>query len=253
MALILLMGLEPSSSCFLGGSLSAAEAFSRAKSKKAIKKKTPTRVTHKSSRRPAGSGHSLKSSSRKRNSRYSARNHKLSHKGYPVKKRVAHVEPQGPADPLANVRTRNYSLLNQAYLLFDQGVNARLKGDYGIASDKLSDSVSLCDQARSLQREGLPSTLEASIFYELGLAAAEQSDLSLARDSFVHSFKANPQHVEAYIQLVQLLLEHGQGLQAAHWLDEGLSANPQDLSLKELKGLVEQFLAEGHSEVPERP
>jgi tetratricopeptide (TPR) repeat protein len=252
MALILLMGLEPSSSCFWEGGLPAAEAF-KAKSKKAVKK-TPTGVTHKSSRHPAGSSRLVRSSSKKRASYYGARNYRLSHKARPVKKRVAHAaEPQGPADPLANVRTRNYSLLNQAYLLFDQGVNARLKGDYGIAADKLSDSVSLCDQARSLQREGLASTLEASIFYELGLAAAEQSDLSLARDSFVHSFKANPQHVEAYIQLVQLLLEHGQGLQAAHWLDEGLLANTQDLSLKELKGLVEQFLAEGPSEMPERP
>jgi hypothetical protein len=75
---------------------------------------------------------------------------------------------EGPADS-ANFsdpepRRRNYALIGQAYHLYDQGLNEHLVGNYGSALDKLTEASNLLDQARSHQRTGVPSTLDAMVF-----------------------------------------------------------------------------------------
>jgi tetratricopeptide (TPR) repeat protein len=133
---------------------------------------------------------------------------------------------------------RNYALLGNAYALYDQGVNERLKGNYGLSTDKLTEAVKLIDQASSIGRDGRPSTLASMVFFELGQSAEADGDLGLARDSYVHAIKAKSDYVEAYLRLVNVLANGGKLHQALNWLKDGLRESPHD---PRLNAMLEQL------------
>jgi len=155
---------------------------------------------------------------------------------------VAPPDLGGPVDFGIAPRARNSSLLTQAYFLYDQGVNEKLRGNYGAATDKLAQSVSLIDQARSNQHNGVPSTLEAMVFYELGEAAEADGDFILARDSYAHCLRAKANFVEAYLHIVNLLASQGQLPLAANWLKEGLQECPHDARINELSTQLSTYI-----------
>ncbi|HNA72737.1 MAG TPA: hypothetical protein PKW73_05340 [Candidatus Obscuribacter sp.] len=120
------------------------------------------------------------------------------------KRRFVPEKPSQRIEPVDTVsdsepRRRNYSLLSQAYQLYDQALSQEIIGNYGASLDKLTEALSLLDQARSHQRQGVPSTMEAMGFFELGRVAEADGDFRLARDSYSHCWKASPQFVEAYV------------------------------------------------------
>lgn len=157
----------------------------------------------------------------------------------------ASVEAQSqPPDPNAEPRARNYALLSRAYSFYDQGCNDRLKGNFGAAVDKLSEAVSLFDQARSHQHNGQASTLEAMTFYELGQAAEADGDFTLARDSYARSLKARPTFPEGYLHIVNLLATQGNLPLAMKWLKDGLNECPADVRLNELLTRLSVFSGE---------
>lgn len=141
--------------------------------------------------------------------------------------------------------------MTRSYTLYDEGVNEKLKGNYGAATDKLSESLSLLDQARSNQHNGVPSTLEAMVFFELGDAAESDGDVTLARDSYARCLKAKPDFVEAYLHIVNLLATQGQLPLAASWLREGLKECPHDARINELSTQLSTYVgATGTDLVP---
>ncbi len=155
---------------------------------------------------------------------------------------VAPPDAGGPVDFGIAPRARNYALLSRAYALYDQGVNEKLRGNYGAATDKLAESVSLIDQARSNQHNGVPSTLESMVFFELGEAAEADGDFTLARDSYAHCLRAKANFVEGYLHIVNLLATQGQLPLAANWLKEGLQECPHDARINELSTQLSTYI-----------
>ncbi|MBK7746826.1 MAG: hypothetical protein IPI39_06250 [Candidatus Obscuribacter sp.] len=156
--------------------------------------------------------------------------------------RVYKPEPGiAPADPVweSEPRRRNYSLINQAYQLYDRALSEKTAGNYGVALDKLGEAVNILDQARSHQRNNVPSTFEAHVFYELGQIAELDNDAQLARDSYVHCFKAAPNFVEAYVHLATLLAGKGDLAQALNYARDGVRLCPEDVRLKTVVQLLE--------------
>jgi len=144
----------------------------------------------------------------------------------------------------AHPNNRNYALLNSAYALYDKGVNERLKGNYGLSTDKLTEASDLIDQARSISRDGRPMTLSALVFFELGQSAEADNELSFARDSYVHAIKAKPNYVEAYLRLVNVLATDGKLRQALNWLKDGLRECPHDPRLNAMLVQLGGFMGE---------
>ncbi|MBX9939566.1 MAG: hypothetical protein K2Y32_09945 [Candidatus Obscuribacterales bacterium] len=143
-----------------------------------------------------------------------------------------------PPDYDMEPRRRNYALLQDGYRLYDQGLSERIKGNYGLAIDKLTEASNLLDQARSHQRDGRASTLESMVFFELGLCAEEDNDLSLARDSYAKAFRANPRYVEAYLRGACLQAENGNRPLALSIVKEGLQ-NVSDPRLETMLELLD--------------
>lgn len=146
-----------------------------------------------------------------------------------------------PPDPTweSEPRRRNYALINQAYQLYDRALTEKTAGNYGVALDKLGEAVNILDQARSHQRNNVPSTFEAHVFYELGQIAELDNDFQLARDSYVHCFKAAPNFVEAYVHLATLLAGKGDLAQALNYARDGVRLCPGDMRLKTTVQLLE--------------
>lgn len=189
-------------------------------------------VAHSQSRSRHGRATGVQSS---RHARAHAVSHRVSHTP------TAHADA-GPAEVGIGPRVRNYSLLARSYALYDQGINERLRGNYGSATDKLAESVNLLDQARSNQRDGGASTLESMVFFELAQAAEADGDFILARDSYAHCLRAKPQYVEAYLRIVSLLASQGQLPLAMNWLKEGLKECPHEPKLNDLSTVLSTFM-----------
>ncbi len=151
-------------------------------------------------RKKVAAARGRKTSSRarvQRKGRTVARLNSSKHRFTPEKpsQRIEPVDALSDSEP----RRRNYSLLSQSYQLYDQALSQQIVGNYGASLDKLTEALSLLDQARSHQRQGVPSTMEAMGFFELGRVAEADGDFRLARDSYSHCWKAAPHYVEAYV------------------------------------------------------
>lgn len=168
------------------------------------------------------------------------------HVGHAATHHVVRVQPHGqdfgPVDIGIGPRARNYALLSRSYSLYDQGVNERIRGNYGAATEKLAEAVSLMVQTRSNQRDGATSTLQAMTFYELGLAAEGDGDFTLARDSYAHCLRAKADYVEAYLHIVSMLAGQGQLPLAMTWLKEGARACPHDARINQLSTQLSTFM-----------
>lgn len=231
------------------------EAEAKSKSKKTAVKRAvrkSARKTIKSTGRKSGRGHTStkrRASAPRRGPRRAA--HSAYHK--PVRRTWHSPIHEGPADS-ANFtdpepRRRNYALIGQAYHLYDQGLNEHLVGNYGSALDKLTEASNLLDQARSNQRTGVPSTLEAMVFYEMGQTAEQDGDVRLARDSYAHCVKACPTFVEGYLRVSSLLAREGNLALAENFAREGEAICPGDARLAQLVNLIETKKSE--TKIPE--
>jgi len=211
----------------------------------ASKSKHKTRGARASHHGHQSGGHSRRHSSRQSGRQHhSVRSrHHLSQSEQAVKiKFVAPPDAGAPIDYSSAPRARNYALLTRSYTLYDEGVNEKLKGNYGAATDKLSESITLLDQARSNQHGAVPSTLESMVFFELGDAAESDGDFVLARDSYAHCLKAKPDFVEGYLHIVNLLATQGQLPLAASWLKEGLKECPHDQRMNEMSTQLSTYV-----------
>lgn len=229
-------------------SASRGSSAKRASSKKSSSKRANSRVArsrHSVSRSIGRSNRSISRSISRSSSRRAARS---SHPRVQDHARaVSHTTTVaqgdgGPVDMGIGPRVRNYSLMARSYALYDQGINERLRGNYGSATDKLAESVNLLDQARSNQRNGGASTLEAMVFFELAQAAEADGDFTLARDSYAHCLRAKPQYVEGYLRIVSLLATQGQLPLAMNWLKEGLKECPHDPRLNDLSTVFSTYV-----------
>ncbi len=181
-----------------------------------------------------------------RHGRHTAHKTHVGHAAHAATHHVVRAQPHGqdfgPVDIGIGPRARNYALLSRSYSLYDQGVNERIRGNYGAATEKLAEAVSLMDQTRSNQRDGATSTLQAMTFYELGLAAEGDGDFTLARDSYAHCLRAKADYVEAYLHIVSMLAGQGQLPLAMTWLKEGARACPHDARINQLSTQLSTFM-----------
>ena len=218
----------------------------RASSKRTISKSSKSRHLVSRTRSSASrSRHSAVSRYASR-SRHSATRHSATTRHATIRHAASHATTSqgdgGPVDIGIGPRVRNYSLMARSYALYDQGINERLRGNYGSATDKLAESVNLLDQARSNQRNGGASTLEAMVFFELAQAAEADGDFILARDSYAHCLRAKPHYVEGYLRIVSLLATQGQLPLAMNWLKEGLKECPHDPRLNDLSTIFSTYV-----------
>lgn len=231
------------------------EVEARSKSKKTAVKRT-VRKSAKKAVRSTGrkSGRGRVSSKKRVSSRAPRRGPgRAAHSAYhkPVRRTWHSPIHEGPADS-ANFsdpepRRRNYALIAQAYHLYDQGLNEHLVGNYGSALDKLTEASNLLDQARSNQRTGVPSTMEAMVFYEMGQTAEQDGDVRLARDSYAHCVKACPTFVEGYLRVSSLLAREGNLALAENFAREGEASCPGDARLAQLVKLIETKKSESEN------
>jgi len=134
----------------------------------------------------------------------------------------------------------------RAYRLYDEGINARIGGDYGTAVSKLTESWKLFNDMRGYQRTGESSLNEALVHYELGQAAEGTGDILTARDSYVRCLNIRPSHVEASVHLVNLLAASGQWQMALAKAQDAVRANPDDARAHKLMALA--LAKTGHPE-----
>jgi len=222
------------------GASRASSASTRSSARRGSAQRTSR---HSTSRHAVAQSHSR---SRSRHGRATGVHPSRHARAHAVSHTVSHTPSvhadAGPAEVGIGPRVRNYSLLARSYALYDQGINERLRGNYGSATDKLAESVNLLDQARSNQRDGGASTLESMVFFELAQAAEADGDFILARDSYAHCLRAKPQYVEAYLRIVSLLASQGQLPLAMNWLKEGLKECPHDPKLNDLSTVLSTFM-----------
>lgn len=232
------------------------EASARSRSKRTTVKKSVRSSGRKSARKPVRKA--VRNSGRKAKTRAPRRGPgRAAHSAYhkPVRRTWHSPIHEGPADS-ANFtdpepRRRNYALIGQAYHLYDQGLNEHLVGNYGSALDKLTEASSLLDQARSNQRTGVPSTMEAMVFYEMGQTAEQDGDVRLARDSYAHCVKACPTFVEGYLRVSSLLAREGNLALAENFAREGEASCPGDARLAQLVNLIETKKSETKMSEPQ--
>lgn len=126
----------------------------------------------------------------------------------------------------------------RAYRLYDEGINARLSGDYGTAVSKLNESYNLFNNARGYQRSGESSLQEALVHYELGQACEGQGNILSARDSYVRCLNIRPTMVDASIRLVSMLATAGQWQLALAKAQDAVRTNPTDPRVHQLMALA---------------
>jgi tetratricopeptide (TPR) repeat protein len=134
----------------------------------------------------------------------------------------------------------------RAYRLYDEGINARMRGDYSSAVVKLTESWKLFNEARGYQRTGEPSINEALVHYELGQAAEGAGDILTARDSYMRCLNIRPTFVQASVSLVNMLAASGQWQLALAKAQDAVRTNPNDPRAHKLWSLT--LSKTGHSE-----
>jgi tetratricopeptide (TPR) repeat protein len=134
----------------------------------------------------------------------------------------------------------------RAYRLYDEGINARIAGDNGLAVSKLTESWKLFNDTRAYQRTGESSLNEALVHYELGQAAEGAGDYLTARDSYMRCLNIRPTFVDASVKLVNLLAMSGQWQMALAKAKDAARNNPNDARVHQLMALT--LSKSGHPE-----
>ncbi|MCA9804399.1 MAG: tetratricopeptide repeat protein [Cyanobacteria bacterium HKST-UBA02] len=135
-------------------------------------------------------------------------------------------------------REAAYASLDQAYDLYDAGINARLAGQNALAITRLEESWRKFSDNKGYQKSGNPSTIESMVHYELGQAAEAQGDFSLARDSYSRCLRIRPGYTPASVKLVNLLARNGKLDLALAKAREAAGASPRDPRAQLLVSLV---------------
>ena len=218
------------------GSVSARAALARTTKKKSsskAKKKAASKSKKSSSSRSGRSKSGRKKSSSRSRSRSSR--HKAARK--PARKPQVH-EPT-PEELAAKARRESaYASLDQAYDLYDAGINARLAGQNALAITRLEESWRKFSDNKGYQKSGNPSTIESMVHYELGQAAEAQGDFGLARDSYSRCLRIRPGYTPASVNLVNLLARSGKLDLALAKAREAVDARPGDPRARLLVSLV---------------
>ncbi len=138
--------------------------------------------------------------------------------------------PVVPAEETETVRKRDqsYGVHASAYKLYDEGVNARLVGNYGISTKRLEAALDALDGTTWYQKSGRPSTLQASIHFELGRTAEASGDMRLARDSYQRCLFIRPSFTPASVRLINLLALSGLLDMALSKARDAVRDNPTD-------------------------
>lgn len=213
------------------GYSSGMAAFARTSKKKSSSK--AKKSAKKTSSRKSGSKKSSRSRSRSRSHRSRSRSSR--HKA--VKKPVVHKP--SPEELAARARREAaYSSLDQAYDLYDAGINARLAGQNTLAITRLEESWRKFSDNKGYQKSGNPSTIESMVHYELGQAAEAQGDFNLARDSYSRCLRIRPGYTPASVKLVNLLARNGKLDLALAKAREAAGASPRDPRAQLLVSLV---------------
>lgn len=182
-----------------------------------------------------------------KHSAHAAHASKSAHRGHhhhheeeaPKHETVVKPPPPSPEQVEANSRRESsYQTMARAYRLYDEGINARLAGDYGTAVSKLNESYNLFNDARGYQRSGESSLQEALVHYELGQACEGQGNILSARDSYVRCLNIRPTMVEASIRLVSMLATAGQWQLALAKAQDAVRTNPTDPRVHQLMALA---------------
>jgi tetratricopeptide (TPR) repeat protein len=122
--------------------------------------------------------------------------------------------------------------LSHVYRLYDEGLNARLAGNYEEATKKLLAAATAYTSSKS----GL--TFEAMINFELGQAAESSGNVSVAADAYTRCLRIKPSFVDASVHLANMLMRAGEAKAALTQARETAVANPTDARAHELLGLV---------------
>jgi hypothetical protein len=157
------------------------------------------------------------------------------------------VKPLPPSPELVEANSRresSYQTMTRAYRLYDEGLNARIAGNFNSAVSKLTESSKLFNDARGYQRTGNPSLQEALVHYELGQACEGNGDILSARDSYVRCLNIRPTMVEASLRLVGMLATAGQWQLALAKASDAMHNNPNDPRVHQLMSLI--LLKTGH-------
>ena len=141
-------------------------------------------------------------------------------------RRSSHPEPivakhsQAPAEPIAD--SGEYSSQSKIYALYDQGLNARLVGDY-------HTSVAKLEELAAMIRDGhLSPTMAAMSQFELGLSAEADNQYQVAIDAYNRSLKLNPRDTNSSLRLSVLLLKTGQPALALVRAKDAVQRMPND-------------------------
>jgi hypothetical protein len=151
--------------------------------------------------------------------------HKPSHNQEEAKEEAKIPEPVAP-------NTQDASSLTHVYRLYDEGLNARLSGNYELATRKLLEASNSYVSTKS----GL--TLEAMIDFELGQAAEAGGNVSVAADAYTRCLRIKPNLIEASFHLSSMLMKAGELKAALGRARETVAANPADPAAHELLALV---------------
>jgi len=193
------------------------------------------RTSHRTRSHSAATGNATAGQSRPR----TRRNHRRGHgqTAQPV------VSPQHPAGkhhhgvkhPVAEgpiVEPSEYGSQSKIYSLYDQGVNARLVGDYHTAVSRLSEAVEM------LKESHLSPTLESMAEFELGQAAESDNQPKVAINAYSRCVYLSPRYTNASIKLASLLLRTGQPALALVRARDAVQRNPNDVSAHMVLSLV---------------
>ena len=143
--------------------------------------------------------------------------------------KLSSIEPHHPAtakhstapgEPVAE--PSEYSSQSKIYTLYDQGINARLAGDYHTAVSRLAEVAEL------LKESHLSPTMAAMTQYELARAAESDNQPRVAIDAYGRSLKLNPRDTTSAIHLSELLLRVGQPALALVRARDAVQRSPND-------------------------
>ncbi|MBX3076971.1 hypothetical protein KF913_23880 [Candidatus Obscuribacterales bacterium] len=252
-----------------GGSCGAVygKTTKKSSSGRTSKKSTSTKASKSSTSSRKSSTRTSRSSSKGKSSRSATTSSRGKGHGKSKRETVArgsrarhvhhhhHEEPKEAAKPAPpspeqveanNRRESSYQTMARAYRLYDEGINARMRGDYSSAVGKLTESWKLFNDARGYQRTGEPSINEALVHYELGQAAEGARDILTARDSYMRCLNIRPTFVEASVSLVNMLAASGQWQLALAKAQDAVRNSPNDPRVHKLWALT--LDKTGHSE-----
>ena len=117
-----------------------------------------------------------------------------------------------------------YGSYGKAYALYDEGINARLSGNYKGAIASLSKALDMVPS----NAHGGPSLLALNMEYELGQAAEASGDYALSARYYARAVADRPNFTEAFVHLATVLARNGQPIDALRAARAAVEHNPND-------------------------